>query len=222
ALRVGEHQDIVESNSVAVCLKLRPRRLTPADRHVTKQFKEGAMVPILCSCTPSAVLIGSRRCLRRLVCPALLASILLWPGMGAAQSTIAGAVRDATGAVLPGVTVEAASPALIEKVRSVVTNGQGRYSIVDLRPGLYAVTFSLPGFQTVRREGIEVVADATVPINAEMRVGAVEETITVSGATPVVDVQQAGQRQVLNREGLDTLPSAGEAPTRGSSSLASG
>src|SRR5262249_52969067 len=88
-------------------------------------------------------------------------------------------------------------------------------SIVDLRPGLYAVTFSLPGFQTVRREGIEVVADATVPINAEMRVGAVEETITVSGATPVVDVQQAGQRQVLNREGLDTLPSARQATTAG-------
>src|SRR5262247_3360161 len=135
-------------------------------------------------------LVGVRRYVGQVGWPVLLVSLLLWPGVAAAQSTIAGAVRDTTGAVLPGVTVEAASPALIEKVRSVVTNGQGRYSIVDLRPGLYAVTFSLPGFQTVRREGIEVVADATVPINAEMRVGAVEETITVSGATPVVDVQQ--------------------------------
>src|SRR2546426_5393362 len=166
------------------------------------------MVPIRGSQKSRTLLVGVRRCVGRPGWPALLGSLLLWPGMAAAQSTIAGAVRDTTGAVLPGVTVEASSPALIEKVRSVVTDGEGRYSIVDLRPGVYAVTFSLSGFQTVRREGIEVVANATVPINVDLRVGAVEETVTVSGATPVVDVQQAAQRQVLNREVLDALPTS--------------
>jgi hypothetical protein len=145
---------------------------------------------------------------RRIVDSALFASLLLLPGVASAQSTIAGAVRDTTGAVLPGVTVEVSSPVLIEKIRAAVTDGQGRYSVVELRPGAYVVTFSLAGFRTVRREGIEVVANASVPINAELQVGAVEETITVAGATPVVDVQQAGQRQVLNRETLDALPSA--------------
>jgi hypothetical protein len=147
---------------------------------------------------------------------ALATSLLLWPGVAAAQSIIAGAVQDTTGAVIPGVTVEASSPALIEKVRSVVTDGQGRYSIVDIRPGIYTVTFSLAGFQTVRREGIEVVANATVPINAELQVGALEETLTVTGATPVVDVQQAGQRQVLSRAVLDALPSSRQYMNAGS------
>src|SRR5262245_28683856 len=139
---------------------------------------------------------------------ALLGALLLWPSLVAAQSTIAGAVRDTSGAVMPGVTVEAASPVLIEKTRSVVTDGQGRYSVVDVRPGIYTITFTLPGFQTVRREGVEVVANTTVPIDAELRVGALEETLTVSGATPVVDLQRAGQSQVLNRQVLDALPSS--------------
>ena len=145
---------------------------------------------------------------RRIGRLALFGSLLLLPGVASAQSTIAGAVRDTTGAVLPGVTVEVSSPVLIEKIRTSLTDGQGRYSVVDLRPGIYVVTFSLAGFRTVRREGIEVVANASVPINSELQVGAVEETITVSGATPVVDVQQAGQRQVLTRETLEALPSA--------------
>jgi len=146
------------------------------------------------------------RCLRQVGRVALVAAFLILPHAAWAQSTIAGVVRDSSGAVLPGVTVEAASPALIEKVRSAVTDGQGRYSIIELRPGTYTVTFALPGFNTVRLDGIEVEANASVPINAEMRVGAVEETITVTGATPVVDVQQAAQRQVLGREVLDQLP----------------
>ena len=173
------------------------------------------MLPIRCSWKSWTVFIGVRGRMRRLGCPALVASLLLWPGVAAAQSTIAGAVRDTTGAVLPGVTVEASSQVLIEKTRAALTDSQGRYSIVDLRPGIYTVTFSLSGFQTIRREEIEVVANTSVPINVDLRVGTVEETITVSGTTPVVDVQRAGQRQVLNREALDSLPTARTYTTAG-------
>ena len=130
------------------------------------------------------------------------------PGFAAAQSAISGLVTDTTHAVLPGVSVEASSPALIEKVRTAVTDADGRYTIVDLRPGVYSVTFALQGFNMVKREGVEVAANVSVPLNAELRVGALEETIIVSGVTPVVDVQQAGRRQVLNRELLETLPTA--------------
>ena len=136
----------------------------------------------------------------------LVGALLLVPGLAGAQSTIAGVVRDTSGAVLPGVSVEASSPALIEKTRDAVTDGQGRYTLPELRPGIYIVTFTLQGFSTVRRENIQVEASTNVPINAEMQVGAVAETITVSGTTPLVDVQEAAQRQVLNREVLDQLP----------------
>ena len=122
--------------------------------------------------------------------------------------SIAGEVKDATGAVLPGVNVEAASPALIEKVRTVVTDSNGRYQIVNLRPGVYSVTFQLPGFSTVRREGLELNTGFTATVNADMRVGGVEETITVSGASPVVDITNTRQQSVLTREVLDTLPTS--------------
>jgi hypothetical protein len=104
-----------------------------------------------------------------------------------------------SGAVLPGVTVEAASPSLIEKTRTVVTDASGQYKIVDLRPGAYSVTFSLAGFATVKREGFDLSANFTASINADMKVGGLEETITVSGAAPIVDVQTTQQREVLNR-----------------------
>src|SRR5579871_1813927 len=126
-----------------------------------------------------------------------------------AQSAIAGLVKDTTGAVLPGVTVEVSSPALIEQVRSAITDTQGQYKILDLRPGTYSVTFGLPGFATVKREGIELPANFTAPVNAELRVGAVEETVTVSGASPVVDVQQAVTQQVLPQQLLDAVPTGG-------------
>src|SRR5580704_7870008 len=106
-----------------------------------------------------------------------------------AQSSIAGVVRDPSGAVLPGVTVEAASPALIEKVRTVVTDGEGLYKIVDLRPGVYSVTFSLQGFNTVKRDGVELTAAFTATVNGELNVGTMQETVTVSGQAPIVDVQ---------------------------------
>jgi hypothetical protein len=135
---------------------------------------------------------------------------LLLSGTARAQTAlsaaIAGEVKDATGALLPGVTVEAASPALIEKVRTVVTNAQGRYQIVDLRPGPYTVTFSLTGFNTVRREGLELSTGFTANVNADMQVGSLAETITVSGASPVVDTQNVRLQNVFTRELLDVLP----------------
>ncbi len=125
---------------------------------------------------------------------------------GAGASGIAGAVRDTSSAVLPGVTVEAASPALIEKVRTVVTDAQGQYKIIDLRPGTYSVTFSLPGFGTIRREGLELPANFTASMNVELTVGGIEETVVVSGASPVVDVQNLTQQLRLTQEVLTTVP----------------
>src|SRR5688572_11080154 len=114
-------------------------------------------------------------------CVALIALVVLWPLGAAAQSTITGVVRDESGGVLTGVNVEAASPALIEKTRAVVTDDQGRYRLIDLRPGNYSLVFALSGFSTVRREGVEVPANLVVTINADLNVGALEESVTVSG-----------------------------------------
>ena len=144
--------------------------------------------------------------IRRVLLAVASALFLLLPAAAHAQSSIAGVARDTSGAVLPGVTVEAASPSLIEKTRSVVTDASGQYKIVDLRPGIYGVTFSLEGFTTVKREGIELSANFTASINAEMKVGGLEESITVSGAAPIVDVQTTQQREVLSRAVLDALP----------------
>ena len=124
-----------------------------------------------------------------------------------AQSTLTGIVKDQSGAVLPGVAVEAGSPALIEKSRSTITDEGGAYKIIDLRPGNYGVTFSLPGFKTVKRD-VELPSNFTATINAEMAVGGVEETITVSAESPVVDTQTNFKAQVLPREILDTVPTA--------------
>jgi hypothetical protein len=135
-----------------------------------------------------------------------IACFVLVPAAVYAQASIAGVARDASGGVLPGVTVEAASPALIEKVRSVVTDGSGQYKVVDLRPGTYSVTFTLPGFSTVKREGIDLAGSFTASVNADLRVGALEETITVTGEAPVVDVQSVTQQRVLDKEILDTIP----------------
>jgi carboxypeptidase family protein len=134
--------------------------------------------------------------------------LALSPVAASAQSAIAGTVRDTTGAVIPGVTVEAGSPALIERMRSAVTDDQGQYRIVDLRPGTYTVTFTLTGFSTVRREGLELPANFTAPVNAELRVGALAETVTVTGESPLVDVQTTARRQRVDQELLDSLPTA--------------
>ena len=145
---------------------------------------------------------------RRVWFSALAAAVWLglFPSHALAQSAIAGVVKDASGAVLPGVTVEASSDVLIEKTRSVVTNGQGQYTIVDLRPGMYSLSFSLPGFSGLRRDRIELPANFTATINAELKVGGIEESVTVSGQSPVVDVQSAARTTVLSRETLDAIP----------------
>jgi hypothetical protein len=135
-----------------------------------------------------------------------IACLALLPAAAYPQATIAGVVRDSSGGVLPGVTVEAASPALIEKVRSVVTDGTGQFRIVDLRPGVYAVTFALPGFSTVKREGVELTGSFVATVNIEMRVGALEETVTVTGETPTVDVQSATRQRVMDHEVIDSIP----------------
>ena len=126
-----------------------------------------------------------------------------------ADSTITGVVRDTSGAVLPGVTVEAASPALIDKVRTVITDSEGLYRIVDLRPGAYTVTFTLPGFRTFKRDGMELQANFTATVNADLTVGSLEETVTVSGEAPIVDVQRTQQQVQFERETLQSLPGTG-------------
>jgi Carboxypeptidase regulatory-like domain len=128
------------------------------------------------------------------------------PALAAAQSQITGLVRDESGAVLPGVTVEAASPVLIEKSKTAVTDAQGRYTIVDLRPGTYKITFTLTGFATVAREALELPANFVATVNVDMKVGSLEETFTVTGQTPLVDVTQAARTQVVTRDMLDELP----------------
>ena len=138
---------------------------------------------------------------------------LVLPAPARAQSSttgaIAGVAKDQSGGVLPGVTVEAASPSLIEKVRTAVTDEHGEYKIVDLRPGTYSVTFSLNGFSSVKRDGLELNTGVNLPVNADLKVGSVAETITVTGASPVVDVQNVRTQNVMTREVLDTLPQAG-------------
>src|SRR5499426_3917800 len=137
---------------------------------------------------------------------AALALLVLVPAVAFAQASITGVVKDASGAILSGVTVEAASPALIEKTRSAVTDGTGTYRIVDLRPGTYSVTFTLTGFSTVKRDGVELTGGFTVTVNAELRVGALEETVTVTGASPLVDTQNVRQQRVVGSELLEALP----------------
>ena len=137
---------------------------------------------------------------------AVWAFLVLIPRIALAQAVIAGVVKDASGAVLPGVSVEAASPALIEKVRSAVTDGTGQYRIENLRPGTYSLTVSLTGFTSYKREGIELGGSFTAVINADLKVGAVAETVTVTGEAPVVDVQSARREVTLSNDVLKAIP----------------
>src|SRR6185369_2360147 len=144
-------------------------------------------------------------CKSSLLVAAFAAAIIALPSAAHAQASLAGTVKDASDALLPGVTVEAASPALIEKVRSAVTDGSGQYRIENLRPGQYSVTFTLPGFTPVRREGVELTGSFTATVNAELKVGTVQETVVVTGETPVVDVQNSQRQAVLTSETLNAI-----------------
>ena len=135
--------------------------------------------------------------------------LVFLPSTGfAQQASLTGVVRDASGAVLPGVTIEASSPALIEGVRSAVTDGSGRFVIEQLRPGNYEIAFPLAGFAAVRREGVQLTGTSITTVNADMRVGSLEETITVTGEAPTVDVQSTVRERVFDREVLEVLPSS--------------
>src|SRR5215475_1686393 len=138
--------------------------------------------------------------------------VLLLPALSRAQGTstgsIAGTARDASGAVLPGVTVEASSPALIEKTRTTVTDEKGDYKIIELRPGAYTVTFTLTGFNTFKRGGLELPPNFTATINAVLAVGTIQETVIVTGATPLVDTQNVSQQRTISKELLDAVPTA--------------
>src|SRR5260370_1767588 len=144
-----------------------------------------------------------------------IACLIFRPTDADAQSAFSGVVKDTSGAVLPGVTVEVSSPVLIERVRSVVTDGAGRYTSVHLRPGSYKMTFGLTGFATIVRDSVELPGNTTVPINVELRVGSLEESVTVSGQSPLVDTQNAQRTHVLERSVLDALPTTRNMQTVG-------
>ena len=142
-------------------------------------------------------------------------SLLALPAVGLAQSSIGGTVKDTSGGVLPGVTVEVSSPALIEGTKTATTDGGGSYRIVDLRPGMYTVKFSLTGFSSVERSAFQLLSEFNARIDAEMKVGALQETVTVTGAAPIVDVQSAAHVSILDRDALDNVPTGKTIPGLG-------
>src|SRR6266508_1091521 len=149
-----------------------------------------------------------RRAVLALAAVAAVIVVVPVPALAQERASIVGIVQDSTGAVMPGVTVEAASPALIEQVRTGVTDGNGRYAVIDLRPGTYTVTFTLPGFKAVKREGIVLEGAFSAQVNASLAVGAMEETVTVTGQSPIVDTQSTQNQAVLNRSVLHVLHAA--------------
>src|SRR3954465_3162421 len=138
----------------------------------------------------------------------VVSMILALPLSAFAQASIAGVVKDGSGAVLPGVTVEATSPVLIEKSRAAVTDEAGNYRIINLQPGSYGVSFSLTGFSTVKRDGIELTGSFTAVVNADLKIGAVAETITVTGETPVVDTQSVRRQTTIGSDLITAIPAA--------------
>ena len=144
----------------------------------------------------------------RLTCvsSAVVVALVVLVASTASAQGIGGTVTDDTGGVLPGVTVEASSPALIEGVRTAFTDGQGLYAFTALQTGTYSVTFTLPGFSTIVREGVELTANFTATIDAALQVGGIEETITVTGASPLVDVQNTVAQSAISTDLLETLP----------------
>src|SRR5262245_18339189 len=133
-------------------------------------------------------------------------AVVLLPVAAYAQVALAGTVKDPSGAVLPGVTVEASSPVLIERTRSAVTDSTGQYRLESLQPGTYTVTFTLSGFSTLKREGVVLSGSGVIKIDGELKVGGVAETITVTGASPIVDVQSTRSQVTLDNETLRNMP----------------
>src|SRR5205823_2399701 len=123
-----------------------------------------------------------------------------------AQPSIAGSVKDSSGGALPGVTVEATSPVLIERVRSVVTDASGQYAIVDLRPGTFTVTFTLPGFNVVTRAGVELTGSFTATANAQLSVGGMTETVTVTADSSLIDLRSSKQPVAMTSEIVSRIP----------------
>src|SRR5438093_4668597 len=138
----------------------------------------------------------------------LLGCFVLLPTLAHAQGTLTGVVHDTSGAVLPGVTVEASSPASIERARRVTTDGTGQYRLIDLPPGIYDLMFTLSAFGAVKREGVEVAGSGVIPINVEMRIGSVTETVVVSGQTPIIDTQSTIRQTVLSNQTINVLPAS--------------
>jgi carboxypeptidase family protein len=134
--------------------------------------------------------------------------LVVGPSTAFAQASITGIVKDTSGGVLPGVTVEASSPVLIERVRTAVADSAGTYRIINLGPGTYTLTFTLPGFGTVKREGIELTGNFVATVNGELKVGTLEETVTVTGETPIVDVQSVRAQTVISNDLISAIPSA--------------
>jgi hypothetical protein len=148
--------------------------------------------------------------MNRVLCSAIVSLVLWLPSMAGAQGalargTLTGTVHDGSGAVLPGVTVEASSPTVLEK-RIAVTDSAGVYRIVNLDPGTYSLTFTLAGFSQVKREAIELSGSATLTIPVDMRVGSLQETVVVTGESPVVDVQSTRREAVIQGDVIATLP----------------
>src|SRR5919197_126947 len=146
-----------------------------------------------------------------MIVAALLSLLSVPPGVlaqGTGGAAIAGTARDSSGGVLPGVTVQVSSPALIEKTRAAVTDSNGEYKIIELRPGTYSVTFALDGFNTLKRDGVELAPNFTATINGELTVGAVQETVTVSGSAPLIDTQNVTQQRTFSKDLLDSVPTA--------------
>jgi hypothetical protein len=131
---------------------------------------------------------------------------MLVPAVAFGQPAIAGAVKDSSGAPLPAVEVDVSGPALIEKHRTAVTDGTGRYRIEDLRPGRYRVTFRLDGWQSFARDGVELSGSLTAIVNAELAIGALVAEVTVTVASPSVDLRSPSREVTLSGAIVKSIP----------------